>query len=74
MLNSNNNNNSVALIRMQTIPTKQQPLDGEVSANFCGERSVAYSVRRIPYSCNLGFVDRSCYFFFQVAPQLYSRS
>jgi hypothetical protein len=26
-----------------------------------------------PYGCNLGFLDRSCYFFFQVAPQLYSR-
>jgi hypothetical protein len=26
-----------------------------------------------PYCRNLGFLDRSCYFFFQVAPQLYSR-
>jgi hypothetical protein len=26
-----------------------------------------------PYGRNLGFLDRSCYFFFQVAPQLYSR-
>jgi hypothetical protein len=26
-----------------------------------------------PYSGILGFLDRSCYFFFQVAPQLYSR-
>jgi hypothetical protein len=26
-----------------------------------------------PYSRNLGFLDRSRYFFFQVAPQLYSR-
>jgi CBS-domain-containing membrane protein len=26
-----------------------------------------------PYGRILGFLDRSCYFFFQVAPQLYSR-
>jgi hypothetical protein len=26
-----------------------------------------------PYGRNLGFLDRSRYFFFQVAPQLYSR-
>jgi hypothetical protein len=26
-----------------------------------------------PYGSNLGFLDRSRYFFFQVAPQLYSR-
>jgi hypothetical protein len=26
-----------------------------------------------PYGCILGFLDRSRYFFFQVAPQLYSR-
>jgi hypothetical protein len=26
-----------------------------------------------PYGRNLGFLDRSCYFFFQRAPQLYSR-
>jgi hypothetical protein len=27
-----------------------------------------------PYGRNLGFLDRSRYFFFQVSPQLYSRS
>jgi hypothetical protein len=26
-----------------------------------------------PYGRNLGFLDRSSYYFFQVAPQLYSR-
>jgi hypothetical protein len=26
-----------------------------------------------PYGRNVGFIDRSRYFFFQVAPQLYSR-
>jgi hypothetical protein len=27
---------------------------------------------RIPYCHNLDFLDRSCYFFFQIAPELYS--
>jgi hypothetical protein len=26
-----------------------------------------------PYGRNLDFLDRSCYFFFHIAPQLYSR-
>jgi hypothetical protein len=34
---------------------------------------VAWSSRRIPCGRNLGFVKRSSYFFFQIAPQLYSR-
>jgi hypothetical protein len=28
--------NSVAFVREQTMPTERPPLDGEVSANFCG--------------------------------------
>jgi hypothetical protein len=32
-----------------------------------------WSVWRIPYGRILGFLDRSHYFFFQVAPQLYSQ-
>jgi hypothetical protein len=51
--------NSVALVRERTIPTERPPLVGEVSANFCGERGVAWSVRRIPYDRNLGFLDRT---------------
>jgi hypothetical protein len=31
-----------------------------------------WSAWRIPYVCILGFLDRSRYFFFQIAPQLYS--
>jgi hypothetical protein len=34
---------------------------------------VAWSAKRIPTAVNLGFLDRSRYFFIQVAPQLYSR-
>jgi hypothetical protein len=68
-----NNNNFVALVRERTISTERPPLVREVSANFCGERSVAQSARRITYGRYLGFLDRIHYFFFQVAPQLYSR-
>jgi hypothetical protein len=31
-----------------------------------------WSTRRIPYCRNIGFLDRSRYFFYQVAPQLYN--
>jgi hypothetical protein len=51
--------NSVALFRYRTIPTERPALVGEVSANFCGWRGVAWSVRRIPYGHNLGFLDRN---------------
>jgi hypothetical protein len=49
----------VALVHEWTMPTKQPPLVGEVSVNFCGQRGVAWSVRRIPYGRNLGFLDRT---------------
>jgi hypothetical protein len=67
-----NNNNFMALVHERTIPTERPQLVGEVSANFCilrvlrGQRDG--SLCRI-----LGFQDRSRYFFFQVAPQLYPR-
>jgi hypothetical protein len=32
--------NSVALVRELTIPTERQPLVGEVSANFCGQKEL----------------------------------
>jgi hypothetical protein len=51
--------NSVVLVCERTIPTKRPPFVGEVSANFCGWRGVAWSVQRIPYGRNLGFLDRS---------------
>jgi hypothetical protein len=49
---------SVDLVRERILPTERPPLVGEVSANFCGYRGVTWSVRRIPYSRNLGFLDR----------------
>jgi hypothetical protein len=40
----------------QIIPTERPPLVSEVSANFCGERGVAWSAQRIPKAVNLGFL------------------
>jgi hypothetical protein len=68
--NNNNNNNSVALVCEETIPTERPRLVGEVSTNFYQYRGIAYSERWIPYSHNLGFLDRNPYNFFQVDPQL----
>jgi hypothetical protein len=64
--------NPVALFRERTIPTELQPLVDEVSANFCGWGCHVISVTD-PYGRILGFLDRSRYHSFQVAPQLYSR-
>jgi hypothetical protein len=60
--------NYVTWVRERTIPTERPSLEGEVSANFCGE-TVPRGKRdgRI-----LGFLDRNSYFSF-LAPQLYSR-
>jgi hypothetical protein len=65
--------NSVALIRERTIPTELPPLAGEISANFCGYMGCRLVNAAEPYGRNLGFLDWSSYFLFQVAPQLYSR-
>jgi hypothetical protein len=40
---------------------------------FADRGGVMWLAWRIPYGCNLGFLDWSRYFFFAVAPQLYSR-
>jgi hypothetical protein len=47
--------NSVALVCELTIPTERPPLVGEVSANSCGQKGVAWSPHLIPYGRNLGF-------------------
>jgi hypothetical protein len=65
--------NSVALVRERTIPNERPPLVGEVGANFSRTEAVAWSAQRIPTVVNIGFIDRSRYFSFQVAPQLSSR-
>jgi hypothetical protein len=64
--------NSVALVRKRTTPAERPPLVGEVSANFCGWR-VSCGQRSgspRPYS---RFSRPEPYYFFEVAPQLYSR-
>jgi hypothetical protein len=62
----------MALVRERTIPTERPPLVGEDSATFCGHR-VSRGQGDDPYGRNLGFLYRICYFFYQVAPQLYLR-
>ena len=57
--------NSVALVRERTIPTERPPPVGEVSANLCGKRGVAWSAQ-------LCFLDLEPLLFIQVAPQLTS--
>jgi hypothetical protein len=52
---------------------KRLPFVGEISANFFEDRACHVVIVTDPYGRNLGFLDRSRYFFFQVAPQLYSR-
>jgi hypothetical protein len=59
--------NSVAISQHRTLPTEDRRgrllrLDG-----------VAWSVPRTPTAVKLGFLDQSRYFFFQVAPQLFSQ-
>jgi hypothetical protein len=60
------------LVRGGIIPTERQPLVGEVSANFCGQRMLRgqHNGSLQTYS---RFLERWRYFFFQVGPQLYSR-
>jgi hypothetical protein len=65
--------NSVAWVRERIIPTKRQPFVGEISgANFFVNREFRMVSTTDLYGRILDFLDRSHYFFFQVAPQLYS--
>jgi hypothetical protein len=59
---------SVALVRVRIISAERPPFVGEVTAERVIEVSATDPNGRI-----LGFLDRSRYFFFHVAPQLYSR-
>jgi hypothetical protein len=62
--------NSVASVRERTIPTER--LSAKLVPTFA---DIEYRVVSAtdPYSHIIGFLDRSRYFFFQVAPQLYLR-
>jgi hypothetical protein len=65
--------NSVAWVRERTIPTERLPLVDEVGTNFLRIEGCRVVSVTDPYGHILGFLDRSSCFFFQVAPQFYSR-
>jgi hypothetical protein len=58
----------MALVREKPIPTERPPLVGKVTAKVCCVVSATD-----PYGRIIGILDQSCYYFFQVALQLYSR-
>jgi hypothetical protein len=60
--------NSVTSVRRRTIATERPLLVVEVNSSVCNVVSVID-----PYGRILGLLDWSSYFFFQAAPQLYSR-
>jgi hypothetical protein len=55
------------------MPTERPPLLGEVVPTFLADRGCCVVSATDPPGRILGFLDRSRYYFFQVAPQLYSR-
>jgi hypothetical protein len=61
----------MALAREKIIPIERPPLIGEASAKFSGRECHVFSAAD-PYGRIFGILDRSRYFVFQVAPQLYS--
>jgi hypothetical protein len=63
-------NNSVAWVRERIIPTERPPLVGELVPTFTDRGCHVFSVMD-PYGRILAFLDRSRYFFFQVAHHLY---
>jgi hypothetical protein len=64
--------NSVAWVRQRTIPTERRCLSAKLVPTFAARGCHAFSVTD-PYGRILGFPGRSRYFFFQVAPPLYSQ-
>jgi hypothetical protein len=63
---------SVALARERAMPTERPPLVGEVVPTFA-DRGCRVVSATVPTVVSLGFLDRSRYYLFQVAPQLSSR-
>jgi hypothetical protein len=64
--------NSVAWVREELYRPSDRSLSAKLVSTFADRGSHVVSVTD-PYDRILGFLDRSRYFFFQVAPQLYSR-
>jgi hypothetical protein len=63
---------TVAWVRERTILSDRR-LTARLVPTFAGRGCRVVSVAEDPLGRDLGFLDRSRYFFFQVAPQLYSR-
>jgi hypothetical protein len=61
----------MVLIRKRTIQTERPPLVGEVSGTFA-DRGCRVVRAMNPHGRIIVFLDRSSYYFFQVAPKLYS--
>jgi hypothetical protein len=64
---------TVHSVGKRTIPAERPPFVSEVRANFFTARGCHVVSVTNPYGRILGFLDRSRYYCFQVAPQLYSR-
>jgi hypothetical protein len=64
--------NSVALVLEQTIPLSDRRLSAKLVPTFA-DRGCCMVSATDPHGHIFGFLDRSHYYFFQVAPQLYSR-
>jgi hypothetical protein len=68
-----NKQNSVASLRERTLSTERPLYVGEVSGKLLRIECATWSASPIATAANLAFLGRSRYYFFQVAPQLYSR-
>jgi hypothetical protein len=71
VINKQKQTNSVVWVRERTIPSDRR-LSAKLLQTFADRGCHVVSVMD-PYGRILDFQDRSRYFFFQVAPQLYSR-
>jgi hypothetical protein len=65
--------NKLQTLWPESVSELYQPSESHLSAMLVPSfaDSAAWSARRITYGRNLGFLDRSRYFFFQAATQLY---
>jgi hypothetical protein len=70
---SKKKNPSMASVHERTIPTERLPLVADISANILPDRGCRVLSATDPHCHILNFLDRSHYYVFQVAPQLYSR-
>jgi hypothetical protein len=70
--NTSSKKYSMAWVRERTYTPRGRRLSAKLVPTFAGRGRRVVSVTD-PYDHILGFLDRSRYFFFQVAPQLYSR-